>query len=123
MDTKEQIIVLENRLIEAMKSSDTEELDVLLADDLIFTGHTGQVFTKEMDMEAHRSGDIKIFEIETSEQVINIAGDVAIVSVKKEISGSFFGSTEVGIFRFTRVWKQNGTSWQIIAGHSSQVIS
>jgi len=121
MDTKEQIIAMENRLQQAMKASNVIELDALIADNLIFTAHNGTLVSKESDLDAHRSGDIKIYSIETSEQLINVVGDVAIVSVRKDISGSFFGEVEVGIFRFTRVWKYDGTTWQIIAGHSCQV--
>lgn len=120
---EQQIQALEDRLIAAMKSSNLQELDALMADDLIFTSHTGQLFGKQDDMEAHRSGNIEIFEINTSEQVIRTAGDVAIVSVLMEVSGSFFGNTEVGFFRFTRVWRPYNGSWQIIAAQSTQVIS
>ena len=118
-----QIAALENRLIEAMKTSNVQELDVLLADELVFTGHTGQRFTKEDDLEAHRSGNVTIYEIETSEQLIRVVGDVAIVSVLMEISGSFFGNTHVGFFRFTRIWKLDGTNGKVIAAHSTQVVS
>lgn len=122
MDTQ-HIAVLENRLIEAMKTSNVQELDALIADDLIFTAHTGQMFAKQDDLDAHSSGNIKIFDIVPSEQKIRIEGNVAIVSVLLEISGSFFGNTEVGFFRFTRIWKDHGANWQIIAAHSTQVVS
>jgi hypothetical protein len=63
MLTKDLIEEQEQRLVEAMKASNIEELDVLLADDLIFTGHTGALFTKENDLDAHRSGSINIYSI------------------------------------------------------------
>jgi len=121
MDTK-HIQTLEDRLITAMKASNVGELDTLIADDLIFTAHNGMMFTKQDDLDAHNSGNIKIYEINTSEQLISIVDDIAIVSVLMEISGSFFGNTEVGFFRFTRVWKQQQGNWKIIAAHSTQVI-
>jgi len=120
MDTQ-QIQTVEARLLEAMKTSNVQELDALIADDLIFTSHTGQLLTKQDDVEAHSSGNIEIFTIESSEQKIKVDGDVAIVSVLLDISGSFYGSTEVGFYRFTRVWKNNGGNWQVIAAHSTQV--
>jgi len=120
MDTQ-QIQTAEARLLEAMKTSNVQELDALIADDLIFTSHTGQLLTKQDDVEAHSSGNIEIFTIESSEQKIKVDGDVAIVSVLLDISGSFYGSTEVGFYRFTRVWKNNGGNWQVIAAHSTQV--
>lgn len=120
MDTQ-QIQTAEARLLEAMKTSNVQELDALIADDLIFTSHTGQLLTKQDDVEAHSSGNIEIFTIESSEQKIKVDGDVAIVSVLLDISGSFYGSTEVGFYRFTRVWKNNSGNWQVIAAHSTQV--
>ena len=123
MDIK-TIQSLENRLIDAMKASNVQELDNLISNGLIFTAHNGTMFSKEDDLAAHKSGNIKIFEINTSEQVIKIIDDVAIVSVLMEISGSFFGNTEVRFFRFTRIWKatEDG-NWKIIAAHSTQVVS
>jgi len=118
----QQIQSLENRLIEAMKTSNVNELGLLIADDLMFTAHTGQLFTKQDDIESHASGNIEIFDIIPSEQKIRIEGDVAIVSVLLEISGSFFGNTEVGFFRFTRVWKDHGDKWQLIAAQSTQAV-
>lgn len=118
----QQIQNLENRLVEAMKSSNVQELDTLLADDLIFTSHTGALFTKQDDLDSHASGNIEIFDIIPSEQKIRIEGNVAIVSVLLEVSGSFFGNTEVGFYRFTRIWKDHGTQWQIIAAQSTQAV-
>jgi len=118
----QQIQNLETRLIEAMKTSDVQELDLLLADDLIFTSHTGLLFTKQDDLDSHASGNIEIFSIEASDQKIRIEGNVAIVSVLLEITGSFFGNTEVGFYRFTRIWKDHGSQWQIIAAQSTQVV-
>ena len=122
MEPNQQIIEMEDRLIEAMKTGNVAELDVLIDDDLIFTGHDGRLYTKEMDLQAHREGGIDIYELKTSEQVIRILDDIAIVSVRKDISGSFFGDVEVGIYRFTRVWKYKNSNWKIIAGHSTQIV-
>jgi len=123
MDTKLQIEALEVRLIEAMKTSNIAELDVLLADNLIFTNQNGHLVSKEDDLNAHRSGDMEIYTLETSAQMIEVLNDVtAVVSVVKDMSLNYAGHTSVGIFRFTRVWHNNGRTWQIVAAHSSQVI-
>jgi ketosteroid isomerase-like protein len=122
METQ-QVIALEKRLIEAMKTSNMQELNSLVSDDLIFTAHNGMMFTKQDDLDAHSSGNVTIFEISTSEYHIKIEGNVAIVSVLMEISGSFFGNTEVGFFRFMRVWKSHPQGWQVIAAQSTQVVS
>ena len=122
MDYNNEILRLEERFITAMKASNVAELDVLIDDSLTFTGHDGQLYTKADDINAHRDGLIEIFEIGVSEQRVTVFDDVAIVSVRKEISGSFYGETLVGIFRFTRIWKKAGQDWKVIAAHSTQIL-
>jgi len=123
MDTKTQIEALEARLIEAMKTSNINELQELLADDLIFTNQHGHLVTKADDLNMHRSGDLEIYTLETSAQIINAYDGVAVVSVVQNLGGAVNGNAYVGIFRYTRVWKFNGTAWQVVAGHVSQIIT
>jgi len=119
-----QIEQCEERLKQAMLQSDVAILDELLATDMIFTNHLGQLMTKQDDLEAHRSGAIKIDEITLSNRKINIRENIAIVSVHAYISGSFAGSASETNFRFTRVWHRTSSDdWQVIVGHSSIVKS
>ncbi len=121
---KEKIIAeAENELRLAMLNSDIEILNKLLAPELIFTNHLGQVFKKEDDIAAHKSGLFKIDEINPSEQVIQLNGDIGIVLVRVKISGQFNGSPSNGDFRFTRVWAEKADgNWHVIAAHSCIIV-
>lgn len=57
-----QIETCEERLRQAMLHSDVSTLDELLADDLLFTNHLGQLMTKQDDLKAHRTGMVKILK-------------------------------------------------------------
>lgn len=117
-----QIVNCEVRLREAMIRSDVEVLDELLSPDLIFTNHQGQLFTKQDDLEAHRSRIIKIQSITPLEQTIRLVGDVAIALVKVNIVGSIADVPSEGDFRFTRVWAATSSgAWQIVVAHSTIV--
>ena len=119
---EKQIEECEERLKQAMLQSDVSALDDLLAPDLIFTTHLGQLMTKQEDLEAHRSGMLKINTLILSHPKVKIHGDVVIVSVQTHISGSFAGVESESDFRFTRVWcKSPSETWQVVAGHSSIV--
>jgi hypothetical protein len=119
---KSQIINIEERLRQAMLTSNVEILDGLLAPEIIITSHLGQLLSKQDDLDAHKSGLIKINKLEPSEQQIQINGEVAIVSVRMQLSGSYNGSPANGDFRFTRVWATSSNrSWHIIAAHISVV--
>ena len=117
-----QIIDAEERLRLAMLTADVSGLDELLAPELIAIGHLGDVFTKQADLDAHASGAFKISELIPSERQIQIHGDVAIVFVRMQLSGSYQGNPTSGDFRYTRVWaiSPHGT-WQIVAAHIGMV--
>jgi len=118
----EKIKESEKKLRLAMLHSDVTTLNELLAPDLIFTNHLGQLITKQDDLDAHQSGMLKIKKITTSEQQIQLIENVAIVSVRVNIIGSFAGTTSKSDFRFTRVWAKNvNGAWNVVAAHSSLV--
>jgi ketosteroid isomerase-like protein len=112
---------LEEKLRQAMLASDVLVLDELIADDLVFTMHTGQFVNKQFDLEAHRDGSYKFSAVNTSEQQIRFYGGVAIVTVRAELAGLFQGQPFAEVYRFTRVWAQPQGRWQVVAGHVSQV--
>lgn len=114
-----QIAQAEGRLRQAMLDSDLVALHALLAPDLMFTNHLGQPMGKEDDLAAHRSGILKIHELNPSEQQIQIKGDTAIVSVRMQLKGTYAGHPANGDFRFTRVWALSPDKrWQVVAAHS-----
>jgi len=123
MNSLSEIKACEDRLKQAMLSSDVLVLDELLAPELIFTNHLGQIMTKKDDLEAHRSGTLKISEIILTDQKIKFCDKVIIISVLAEISGSYKGERSQNDFRFTRVWKKSpNEQWQVIVGHSCIVV-
>ena len=123
MDVLEQIKICEDQLKLAMLNSDISALERLISNNLIFTNHLGQLMSKQDDLQAHRSGILKINQITLSEQKIMPLENTVVVSVKASINGSFDGTSSDNDFRFTRVWsKSDSDSWQVIAGHSSVIV-
>lgn len=117
-----QILQAEERLRLAMLNSDVNTLNELLAPELIFTNHLGQVLGKQDDLNAHQSGTLKIRVLTPSEQYIQLRGNIAIVTVRVHLVGSYAGIASAHDFRFTRVWTLSSMgTWQIVAAHSSIV--
>ncbi len=79
--------------------------------------------SKQDDLGAHRSGVLKVNQLVASEQRIQWHGEVAIVSVRMALSGTFAGNPSDVDLRFTRIWSaaSNG-AWQVIAAHSCGVV-
>jgi ketosteroid isomerase-like protein len=116
------IEVLEERIRQAMLTSDISALDELIADDLVWTMHTGQVCSKQDDLEAHRSGLFRFTKVDFSDRQIHPYSDnCVVVTLKAELAGSLSGQAFSETYRFTRVWLQRQNRWQIVAGHVSQL--
>ena len=118
-----QILEAEERLRLAMLDSDVRVLDQLLAPELVFTNHLGQVLGKQDDLAAHQSVKFKIEALTPSDLNIQLVGNVAIVTVKVHLIGSYEGNGFDNNLRFTRIWTlSSSNTWQIVAAHSSVVV-
>lgn len=112
----ENIKACENQLLQAMKNTDLETLDQLLYDGLLFNGPNGETITKSIDLNAYRSGNMLVKELNISNQQINIIHDNAIVAVSVEMKGEFMKQPIAGKFRYIRVWKLINNQLKVIGG-------
>ncbi|RRJ67268.1 nuclear transport factor 2 family protein [Paenibacillus oralis] len=117
---KAQIIANEELLRTAMLSGNVELLDELIADDLIFVNQFGQTLSKESDIEAHRSGNLKLTQIDIVDQKIKLLDAVAVTITQVTIAGTF-GTPFQGDFCYTRVWQYRMGKWKIVSGHCSSI--
>lgn len=111
----------ERDLRRAQLSGDVAALDRLIDDELRFVGPDGLIYRKADDLEAHRGGAIRITRLDPSEEHIQRFDDMAVVSVRMEMAGSFNGQPFSGPFRYTRLWCERANGWRIVAGHVSAI--
>lgn len=122
-ELENQIRECETRLYAAMRRSNVSELNALIADHLLFVGPTGDLATKAMDLELHRTGSTQFHEFVPKELEIRIWSEsFAFVVAKIFLNGTFLGNAFTGDYRYTRVWQKNGENWQIVGG-SVQLIA
>lgn len=121
MSSLEQIQRAEQQLIKAQLTSDADVLATLLADDLIFTGPDGRLYAKADDLEAHRSGMMRLTHSVPHKPVIKLLPPVVIVSVLVDLRGFIADQPIDGSYRYTRVWTNQTGHWQVIAGHCTLV--
>lgn len=113
---KQKILEAENQLLEAMKSSNIEILDQLLHDDLLFVLPSGEVITKQMDLETHQSGNLVLEEITSSIDAITPIDENVVVTLSSMIKGKMSEQHFEGNFRYLRVWKLFDDQLKVIAG-------
>lgn len=115
---KDAIIKVEKELLNAMKNCDVKKLNELLHEKLLFNIANGQTITKSIDLETYSSGNIKINEIKSSEQKINLIGDNAVVTVIIDMKGTYFDYALDGKYKILRIWKSFSNKWKVIGGSS-----
>ncbi len=116
-----EIVACEQQLYTAQLSSNVSLLQELLSDELVFVGPSGEILTKQMDLELHRSGSIKMTKLEPKEQEIRCLNGAAVTVTKIFLAGTFQGGSFAGDFRYTRIWHHTEKGWRILAGHCSAI--
>ena len=119
----EEIVTLEARIRAAQLRADLTALDDLISDNLLFTGPDGQLGTKEQDIEAYRSGIVKFMAHVPEElRIRRIGADVAISSLRAQLTVDVAGNLSRGTYRYTRVWaREDGRAWRVVGGHVSLI--
>lgn len=118
-----QIREYEARLYAAMLASDVAELDALIADDLMFVGPTGELATKAMDLELHRTGGTRFRELVPQNLEIRILSQtIVLVAAEIFLSVTYLGEDFSGNYRYVRVWRSSDTGWQIVGGSVSRIL-
>jgi hypothetical protein len=116
MVTNEMVLTAEHELLTAQKKHDIAALDKLIHDDLLFLAPNGEVYTKQMDLEAHRSGNMTIEMLEPRTRTIQLYDSIAVVVLEVATKGSIADQPIEGTFRYIRVWKLTAGQLRIVAG-------
>lgn len=120
-DLQALVVEAEDRLRQAQLNSDVGALERLVAPDLMFTSHFGQVFGKEDELAFHRSGVLQLSQSSPSEERIQLYQEFAVVSVLMHLVGTYQGAPIDQRIRYTRIWKITPDgSVQVVAGHASE---
>lgn len=115
------ILACEEKLRTAMIAGDVETLSELIDDDLVFTGPTGAVMTKEEDLEAHRSRTLLIQRLDLFETVLHPMRGDFVATTKAKLEATYDQHPVSGTFAYTRIWHEGERGWRVTAGHCSRI--
>lgn len=119
--TRENVVEAENKLFSAQLVSNVDILDQLLHDNLIAVAPTGEIITKEMDLNSHKAKTMIIDDASTVIDDIKISGDTALSIVTMTAKGKMMGTPIEGKFRYFRVWKRFDDTLKIIGASIMQL--
>ncbi|HXU25761.1 MAG TPA: nuclear transport factor 2 family protein [Bacteroidia bacterium] len=114
-ETKNQIIELEKKLLNAFQEKNLVTLEELIHADALFILPNGLSVTKADVLNNYRTGNSAFTNITASNQIINVVNNTAIVSLNLQMQGNYFEKQISAQFRYLRVWKLCNNQWQVIA--------
>ena len=129
---EQEILAQEERITQAMRQMDVSAFDRIFADDVMFTGVTGEVGGKEglltevargISERDNATAQGKTIEMSFDKEDIKVVthGDTAVTSCRfmQRIQGE--GMDISRRYRTTTVWLKRENQWQIIAGHTASL--
>ena len=116
-----EIIEVENTLFRAQLAGNADILDQLLHDGLIAVAPTGEIITKEMDLDSYKSKTVVIEEASIEINEIKITGNTALSIVTMTAKGKMMGTPLEGKFRYFRVWQRIEDKLKVIGASFMQL--
>jgi ketosteroid isomerase-like protein len=113
----ETLDAAETRLQHAQRTGDVDALDALLHTDAVYVGPDGSETTREADLEAHRSGILRLTGTEELSRSVTEFGDAGISRVRVHLVGEAGGQALDAVLVYTRTWVRADGEWQVVQAH------
>jgi ketosteroid isomerase-like protein len=117
------ILGLENKWNAAYQRGDIIAMDSLLADDFIITVEDGTTFSKAGYIAHNGDSTVHVKKSEMSDLRVRMHGNTAVVTGAYHEEGTSKGKPYEYRDRFTDVWMNMNSRWQVIASHYSVPVS
>jgi ketosteroid isomerase-like protein len=116
-----ELTQIEHQLVRAWIDGDRKTVDSVLASDWSVIDLTGHVLTKAQVMQELGSGDRRIESGSVDDLNVRMFGDIAIVTGRSVLTGTYKGKRASVIQRFTDVFARRDGRWQVVASQGTQV--
>ena len=100
---------------DALINNNLVAIERLLADDYLGISPNGTLETKADVLATHRSGDLKVTQMNLSDLKIRVYGDTAVVTSKADLTGTNGDRDISGRYRYTRVYSNREGHWRIVS--------
>jgi hypothetical protein len=121
MSRKEEVLSAFQVFQNALLSNDTEILDSLLAPDYRGYSIRGELEDRDAVLGAFGPGGVSMEEFSTENLLIDIRGDVGIVTGRGFVRGTFQGEEWQHYLHFCDLYEETGGRWKIFLSHGMEV--
>jgi len=109
------LIDAERRLQAAQRDGDLDALDALLHPQVVGAGPDANLFTKADDLDAYRSGSLRMIHLEEEAIELRDDGNTGMTHVVASVVAMQHGSRVVARLRYTRLWVREKDQWRVMA--------
>ncbi|SPE18810.1 conserved exported hypothetical protein [Candidatus Sulfotelmatomonas gaucii] len=121
-ETRHEIDQLEDEWRNALLTSNTKELDSLLADDYMAITAFGTLKTKEDELNGLRTGRVHFSALDFTDRKVRFYGTTAIVTSLANVQATTADGSVNGSYRYTRVYARDPQgNWKIVSFEASRV--
>ncbi len=121
-ETRHEIDQLEDEWRNAILTSNTKELDSLLADDYMAITASGTLQTKDEALESLRTGRIHFSALDITDRKVRFYGTTAVVTSLANIQATTADGQVNGSYRYTRVYARDSQgNWKVVSFEASRV--
>jgi ketosteroid isomerase-like protein len=114
-DAIREIVDLERQAKEASLHRDADFSERTLAEDYVAITPLGQVTTKQDNVRARKSGQLRYEAMNITDMVVRVYGDTAVVTARADVRGHQLGEDFSGPYRYTRIWVRRSGHWQTVS--------
>jgi len=112
---------LEQSWADAVKHQDGDKIDRLQADEYVFTGPSGNLWTKTRELDTIKSGDLAIDAFELGDVTVRLYDNTAVVTFRIVWHGHFRETDISGPQRMTDVFVKRAGRWQCVASQATRI--
>jgi ketosteroid isomerase-like protein len=120
-DNAQMIIDLDRKRMQAMAEKDIDALNMLLADDLVYTHSSARLDTKQSLIGNMESGSTVYTSVVPSDVKAQDLGDTVVLTGSCRIGVNSGGRANSFGVRFTDVYAKRGGRWQMVTWQSTRL--
>jgi hypothetical protein len=115
----DQVRSLDKQQREAALRGETTFEEKYTADNYVSINPAGTISTREQKLARMKSGDVKLEIIDVDEEEVHAYGDVAVITGREHVRGSYKGNAFDNWARYSRVWIRRDDQWKLVLFHET----
>ncbi|GMU66017.1 MAG: hypothetical protein AMXMBFR36_22910 [Acidobacteriota bacterium] len=116
-----KLIELDAAVGRAIVAGDFDALERLYADDFTFVAPDGRVVSRAERLDAFRSGRMRYLDTSHSDVEVRLEGTLAVLTGRTRTRFVAAGIENEGLYRYTSIWRREGTSWRVVATQATKI--